>query len=185
MVHHGMNTQTQETKRIVEALLFSTGEPLSISKIQQIVQTDIPVTTKELKNILLDLQVEYAEQERSFALEIIAEGYILRTKAPYAPYVQLLFNTRKKDKLSQAALETLAIIAYKQPVTKVQIETIRGVDCSGVLSVLQDKLLIEVTGKLEAPGRPSLFGTTKEFLKHFGLKNLSDLPPFAPPEKNL
>jgi segregation and condensation protein B len=180
-----MNTHLLETKRIVEALLFATGEPLPLSKIQQIVQTDIEITARELKKILAELQAEYIEQDRSFNLEIIAEGYILRTKASYAPYVQLLFNNRKKDKLSQASLETLAIIAYKQPVTKIQIEAIRGVDCSGVLSVLQDKLLVEVTGKLETPGRPSLFGTTKEFLKHFGLKNLSDLPPFVSAEKNL
>ena len=175
----------QTTKCIIEALLFATSEPLSIQKIQQIVQTAEPVTPRELKKILTEMQAEYIEQNRSFGLENIAEGYVLRTKADYAPYVQLLFNNRKKDKLSQAALETLAIIAYKQPVTKVQIETIRGVDSSGVLSHLQERSLIEITGKLEAPGRPSLFGTTKEFLKHFGLKNLVDLPPLAQQEKNL
>jgi segregation and condensation protein B len=185
MVHYRMSTPPQETKRIVEALLFATGEPLPLSKIQQIVQTETPVNARELKKIIDELQAEYTSKDRSFSLEIIAEGYILRTKALYAPYVQLLFSNRKKDKLSQAALETLAIVAYKQPVTKMQVEAIRGVDCSGVLSVLQDKSLIEVTGKLEVPGRPSTFGTTKEFLKYFGLKNLSDLPPFVSPEKNL
>lgn len=172
------DTALEETKRIVEALLFATGEPLPISKIQQIVQTDIDINGRQLKKILSELQSEYIEQNRSFNLEIIAEGYVLRTKTDYAPYVKLLFNNRKKETLSRAALETLAIIAYKQPVTKAQIELIRGVDSSGVLSLLQEKDLIEVAGKLNAPGRPSIFETTKEFLKHFGLKNLSDLPPF-------
>ncbi|MBS0654476.1 MAG: SMC-Scp complex subunit ScpB [Verrucomicrobia bacterium] len=166
------------TKSIVEALLFATSEPLSIQKIQQIITPTTPATGREIKKILLELQNEYIEQNRSFGLENIAEGYLLRTKADFAPYVQLLFNNRRKDKLSQASLETLAIIAYKQPVTKAQIEAIRGVDSSGVLAHLQERLLIEVTGRAQTPGRPSLFATTKEFLKHFGLKNLSDLPPF-------
>jgi segregation and condensation protein B len=89
----------------------------------------------------------------------------------------MLFANRKKERLSQASLETLAIIAYKQPVTKAQIELIRGVDCSGVLQHLQERALVEITDRLEAPGRPALYSTTREFLKHFGLSSLAELPP--------
>lgn len=168
-----------DIKKIIEALLFATHEPLSIKKMQEIVETAFPVTTKEIRNAIEALQEEYSAQNRAFRLQAIAEGYVLRTHADYYPFVQLLFLGRKKEKLSHAAMETLAIIAYKQPVTKAQIEAIRGVDASGVLLHLQERSLIEVSGRLEVVGRPSLFATTKEFLKHFGLKALSDLPPIA------
>jgi segregation and condensation protein B len=169
--------ELQEAKRIIEALLFASNEPLSLQKIREIIETAFPIGTKELRKIIEEMQTEYTEERRAFCLEMIADGYVLRSHASYSPYVQLLFtNRKKKERLSQAALETLAIIAYKQPVTKAQIELIRGVDSSGVLQHLQERQLIEVTGKLEAPGRPSLFATTREFLKYFGLKNLTDLP---------
>ncbi len=171
---------THFEKQIIEALLFATSEPLSLKKIQEIVETSYPISTREIKKILVELQEEYSSQNRAFRLEMLADEYILRTHADYFPYVQMLFTNRKKEKLSQAAMETLAIIAYKQPVTKAQIELVRGVDSSGVLQHLQERELIEVGGRLEAPGRPSLFTTTKGFLRHFGLKSLSDLPPPAP-----
>jgi segregation and condensation protein B len=168
-----------EAKRIVEALLFATSDPLPLHKIREIIETSFPISNKEVKTAIEELQREYQEQERAFCLEMIAEGYVLRTQGAYSPYVKLLFQNRRKERLSQASLETLAIIAYKQPITKTQIELIRGVDCSGVLQHLQERELIEVTGRLEAPGRPALFATTREFLKHFGLNNLSELPPHA------
>jgi len=169
-----------EVKRIVEALLFASGEPVSLSKIREIVESTHPITVRELKVLIEMMQEEYKDQNRAFCLENIADGYVLRTAPTYSPYVKLLFANKRKERLSQAALETLAIIAYKQPVTKAQIELIRGVDCSGVLQHLQERALIEVVDRLEAPGRPGLFATTKEFLKHFGLNSLSDLPPPAP-----
>lgn len=171
-----------EVKRIVEAVLFSSGEPVPLQKIREIVESTHPISAKELKIVIEMMQAEYKDQQRAFCLETIADGYILRTEPTYSPYVKMLFANRKKERLSQAALETLAIIAYKQPVTKAQIELIRGVDCSGVLSHLQERALVEITDRLEAPGRPALFGTTKEFLKHFGLKTLADLPPHAAPK---
>ncbi len=168
-----------EIKRIVEAVLFASGEPVSLQKIREIIESTHPVTLSELKIILEMMQSEYKDQNRAFCLEMIAEGYVLRTDPAYSSYVKMLFANRKKDRLSQAALESLAIIAYKQPVTKAQIELIRGVDCTGVLQHLQERALIEITDRLEAPGRPALFATTREFLKHFGLRNLKDLPPAA------
>jgi len=168
-----------EIKRIVEAVLFASGEPVPLQKIREIIESTHTVTLSELKVILEMMQAEYKDQKRAFCLEMIAEGYVLRTEPTYSPYVKMLFANRKKDRLSQAALETLAIIAYKQPVTKAQIELIRGVDCSGVLQHLQERALIEIADRLEAPGRPALFATTREFLKHFRLRNLKDLPPQA------
>jgi len=171
--------ELQEAKRIIEALLFATSEPISLQKLQEIIESQIPIKPKEIKRLLSDLQEEYHKQNRSFRLETIAEGYVLRTHAAFSPYIQLLFSSRRKEKLRHAAMEVLAIIAYKQPVTKVQIEQIRGVDSSGVVHNLLERELIEVSGRLEAPGRPSLYVTTKEFLKYFGINNLSELPAFV------
>ena len=171
--------ELQEAKRIVEALLFATNEPISLHKMHEIIESAIPIKAKEIKKILEELEKEYSAQNRSFRLHAIADGFALRTHASYAPYVQLLFSSRKKEKLSHASMEALAIVAYKQPITKVEIERIRGVDCSGVLQLLTDRGLIEISGKLEVPGRPSLFSTTKDFLKYFGLKNLEELPTFS------
>lgn len=165
-----------DVERIVEALLFATSEPISLQKIQEIIETVQPIKPKELRELLEKLGQEYIDQNRSFRLETIAEGYVLRTHAPYAPYIQLLFASRKKERLSHAAMEVLAIVAYKQPITKAAIELIRGVDSSGVLQHLTERELIEVSGRVEAPGRPSLYVTTREFLKYFGLRSLEDLP---------
>jgi segregation and condensation protein B len=165
-------------KRIIEALLFATKEPLSLKKIQEILKgAKSESSTKEIKKVLQELSSEYREQGHAFQIDAIADGYILRTHADYYPYVDALFTKRRRAALSQAAMETLAIIAYRQPVTKSQIEAVRGVESSGVLQLLQDRLFIEVSGKLEAPGKPALFATTREFLIHFGLKSLADLPP--------
>lgn len=168
--------ELQEAKRIIEALLFATSEPIALSKMQEIIESAMPIKNKDIKKILDDLEREYSAQNRSFRLEAIADGFALRTHSSYAPYVQLLFTSRKKEKLSHAAMEALAIVAYKQPITKAQIELIRGVDCSGVLQHLAERGLVEITGRLEVPGRPSLFSTTKDFLKYFGLKSLEELP---------
>lgn len=163
-------------KKVIEALLFASKEPLTIQKIKEVVCHYEPISTREIKEEIANLQQEYLEEERAFQIEEIADGYLLRSNSLYHPYLQILFKTKRVEKLSPASLETLAIIAYKQPITKAQIEMIRGVDCSGVVHVLQEKGFIEMCGKLEAPGRPTLFATTKEFLKYFGMNELSDLP---------
>lgn len=165
----------QHLKRVVEALLFASSEPLSISKIREITDTILPLPQKGIKQILEELKEEYLSQKRAFKLEEIALGYVLRTHEEYASYLNLLYRQKRGEKLSPASTEVLAIIAYRQPITRPQIDAIRGVDSSGSLMQLLERQLVQSMGKLEAPGRPTLFGTTKEFLKHFGLKDLSEL----------
>ena len=109
-------------------------------------------------------------------MEETVSGYILRTCEEYSTYIELLFRNKRGDKLSQASAEVLAIIAYKQPITRPQIDALRGVDSSGIIQNLIDRQLIEPTGKLDAPGRPTVYSITQHFLTHFGLRNLSELP---------
>lgn len=162
-------------KRVVEALLFASIDPVPLAKIREVTDTILPVRPRRLRQILEELKQEYVGHQRAFRLEEIAQGYVLRTYEEYAPYIDLLHRQRRGEKLSPASTEVLAIIAYRQPITRPQIEAIRGVDSSGTVDQLLERQLIEPIGKLEAPGRPTLFGTTREFLKHFGLKDLSEL----------
>jgi len=166
----------KEIKRIVEALLFSSSNPISFAKIREVTDSFYALKPKRLKEILEDLQMEYISQQRAFRLEEIAQGYILRTSEAYSPYIELMHRNKRTEKLSHAAAEVLAIVAYKQPITRPQIDAIRGVDSSGTLYNLLERQLIEPVGKLESPGRPTLYGITKDFLIHFGLKDLKDLP---------
>lgn len=169
--------QMQErVKRIIEALLFASIEPLSFQKIREITDVAHPLKPKTLRELIEELRDEYISQQRSFRIEEIAQGFILRTCVEHGPYIDLLQRNKRTEKLSQPAAEVLAIIAYKQPITRPQIDAIRGVDSSGVIYSLLERELIEPVGKLEAPGRPTLYGITNNFLKHFGLRDLSDLP---------
>lgn len=165
----------RHAKRVIEALLFSCHDPLPLSKIREVTDTFCDLAPRHLRGILEELQQGYISQQRAFKLEEIAQGYVLRTHEEYAPYIDILQRQRRGEKLSPASTEVLAIIAFRQPVTRPQIDAIRGVDSSGTLMQLLDRQLIEPQGKLEAPGRPTLYGTTKEFLKHFGFKDLSEL----------
>lgn len=169
------NHLKKHVKRVIEALLFSSSEPLSIQKIREVTDTIAPLKPKEIRIIIEELEQEYISQQRAFRVEEIAEGFVLRTHKEYASYIELLNRQKRSDKLSYAATEVLAIIAFRQPITRQQVDAIRGVDSSGTLAHLLERNLIEPTGKLEAPGRPTLYGTTKEFLKHFGLKDLNSL----------
>lgn len=168
-----------QVKRIVEALLFASSDPLSFQKIRDVTDTVYELRPRALREILLELQREYLSQKRSFRLEEIAEGFLLRTCEEYSPYIELLLRNKRTEKLTQASAEVLAIIAYKQPITRPQIDAIRGVDSSGTIHNLLERQLIEAVGKLEVAGRPTLYGITKDFLKHFGLRDLKDLPPLA------
>lgn len=171
-----IDQQLQEhIKKVIEALLFTCPEPLPLAKIREITDTICPLRPRQLRQLLDALKQEYIAQQRAFKLEEIAQGYVLRTHEEYAPYLELLHRQRRGEKLSHAATEVLAIIAYRQPITRPQIDAIRGVDSSGTVIQLLERQLIEPLGRLEAPGRPNLYGTTKEFLKHFGLKDLSEL----------
>lgn len=165
----------RHVQRVIEALLFASPEPLTLAKIREVTDTIIPCRPRQLRDMLEELKQEYLAQARAFRLEEIAQGYVLRTHEEYSPYLDLLHRQKRGEKLSPASTEVLAIIAYRQPITRPQIDAIRGVDSSGTLVQLFERGLIEPIGKLEAPGRPTLYGTTREFLKHYGLKDLSEL----------
>lgn len=164
-----------KAKRIIEALLFAACEPVPMSKICEILET-LSLKPRTIKELIEDLKVEYASQQRAFRLEETASGYVLKTIEEYGIYIEMLFRSKRGEKLSQAAAEVLAIIAYKQPVTRPQIDALRGVDSSGIIQNLLERQLIEPSGKLEAPGRPTVYSITQHFLTHFGLRNLSELP---------
>jgi segregation and condensation protein B len=163
----------EDLKRIIEALLFASPEPLSIARIKSILQG---VETGEVTEALESLKDDYAETSRSIQIVEIGGGYQLATKPDYAVFVGRLVESRSKQRLSKAAMETLAVVAYKQPVVRSTIEGIRGVNADGVLRTLMERDLIRIVGRGDGPGRPLLFGTTREFLLQFGLNKLSDLP---------
>lgn len=165
----------QHAKRIIEALLFASGDPLPFTKIREVLDTFQPLKPRLLRDLIIELQQEYLSQQRAFRIEEIAEGFLLRTCEEYSQFIDQLFRNKRLEKLSQASAEVLAIIAYRQPITRPQIEAIRGVDCSGIIQNLLERQLIEPTGRLEAPGRPTLFCTTKDFLQHFGLRDTQEL----------
>lgn len=168
--------QKNQIKKVIEALLFASHEPLSFQRLREIIETKLPLKPKLLRDALDDLREDYIDQQRSFILEENPLGFILKTREEYSGYVEQLFRNKRGEKLSQAAIEVMAIIAYKQPITKPQIDAIRGVDCSGTLQNLLERELVQHAGKLDAPGRPTLFSTTAHFLTHFGLKSLEELP---------
>ncbi len=165
----------KEIKNIIEALLFASNDPISFQKFRDIIESEFAIKPKQLKQIINDLKNDYETSSKAIRLEEIANGFLLRTSHHYNKYIEMLFKNRKAERLSQPATEVLAIIAFKQPITRPQIDAIRGVDSSGVIHNLLERQLIEGVGKLEAPGKPTLYGITKEFLKHFGLKDMSEL----------
>ncbi len=168
-------SKKEEIKRILEGLLFSSSEPVPFDKLKEIITSTYPLRSLELKVMVEELREEYRLQKRGFQIDEIAEGYLLRTVEEVYVYVEMLHQNRRGEKLSRAATEVLAIVAYKQPITRSQVEAIRGVDSSGTLASLLERGLIEIAGRLEAPGRPAQYATTPNFLKHFGLKTLDDL----------
>jgi segregation and condensation protein B len=159
-------------KSILESLLFAVSEPVPIGRLGQILPG---YERREIVRALAELAEEYQRDERGFRLQQVAGGYQLRTPRANAEFVKALLQQRPA-RLSRAALETLAVIAYRQPVTRPEIEAIRGVDVDAVLTTLSDRRLIRVLGRKDVPGRPLLYGTTPEFLETFGLKDLAALP---------
>jgi len=159
--------------RIVEALLFASDKPLTESKIRECIDTEETIPIAE---IVAELNAHYGETERAFYILQVAGGYQLVTHKEFEPYVKKLYVSSARMRLSQAALETLSIIAYKQPVSRPDIDSIRGVNSDGVLRTLLERNLIDIKGREDQPGRPLLYGTSKEFLRYFGLNTLSDLP---------
>ncbi len=157
-------------ERILEALFFVAGEALELKRLQKLLPE---VSREELLKALENLKCHY--QGRGVVLREVAEGFRLETAPDLAPYVQRLVHGAA-PRLSRAALETLAIVAYNQPITRAEIEAVRGVDCSGALKALLEKDLIRIAGRKDVPGKPLLYATTKRFLEVFGLKSLDDLP---------
>lgn len=160
-------------KHIVEALLFVADEPLSASKIAHSITG---LDSRQVRGVVEQLRTEYQTEGRAFTIEELAGGFRMLTRTEFHPYLKVLFRQPREARLSSAALETLAIVAYKQPINRADVEAIRGVDCSGVLHTLLEYGLIKIVGRSEELGRPLLYGTTKEFLEHFGLRSIRDLP---------
>lgn len=172
-----MELETQnKIKHILEALLFVTSRPLSLRELRDVVSDVEVIAEKELQPLLEALALEYETEGRSFKLEETAEGFQIRTRPEYAPWLSKLYKDRRAEKLSHAVLETLAIVAYRQPITKSEVEGVRGVDVTGPLKKCLELDLVEVVGKKEVLGRPFMYGTTNKFLKQFGLKTLEELP---------
>lgn len=161
-----------EIKAVVESVLFVAGTPVSLRRLAEV----IGVVQAEVKPAMGELVAEYAGPERGVRLMEVAGGYQFRTAPENTEYVKK-FVQEKPSKLSRASLETLAIIAYRQPLTKAEIESVRGVDVDGVLNSLLTKKLVRVMGRKDVPGRPWVYGTTPQFLELFGLNDLGSLPP--------
>jgi len=170
----------KEIEREIEALLFASDTPLSAAKLASLVGT---ASTRRVLAAIGTLADFYREANRGFTIVEVAGGYQLSTLPEYSGVISRLFKGRKKGKLTQPALETLAIIAYKQPISRMQIEAIRGVNCDGVLSTLIERELISISGRGDGIGKPFLYATTKKFLEYLGLKDFRDLPDLAELER--
>ncbi len=162
----------RETKSVIECLLFVSKEPLTLKTMSQIME----LPEEEIKTLIEELITEYNNEQRGINIQLVANGYQMYTRPEFAPYIEKLYKPQSTYGLSKAALETLAIIAYKQPITRAEIEAIRGVKVDSSLGTLIEKNLVKEVGRKEGPGRPILFGTTPGFLRYFGLKDLSELP---------
>lgn len=164
--------EDKEKKSLIEAILFLSGEPITLSSLKDVIETP----EVELKKFMDELISDYTEKNGGILIAEIANGYQMITNPAYAPWLRKFKASSAATKLSVPALETLAIIAYRQPIIKAEIEQLRGVNSDGVIKTLLDRKLIKIMGRKEAPGRPLLYGTTKEFLQYFGLKDLTELP---------
>lgn len=161
-------------KRTIEALIFAADGPLSVARIKDALEEE-PLDARTIRALCHELRLEYDNLERAFELVEVAGGFQFRTRPEYAPVIARLRKTSPL-RLSRAALETLAIVAYRQPVLRAEIERIRGVDCGGVLKALMERSLVKIRGRENLPGRPLTYGTTRRFLEIFELKDLNDLP---------
>ena len=167
--------EINELKKVIEALLFVSEKPLLTREIKAVIKEDLSENDK-LEDILKQMQEDYNQLNLAFELKFVADGWTFATKPQYSPWIKKLLKEKTILKLSPSAMEVLAIIAYKQPITRAEIDNIRGVDCGGVIDTLTDRKFIKIVGRKESLGRPLLYGTTQEFLRHFGLSHLSELP---------
>lgn len=162
-----------KTTQIVEAVLFASDAPLDAS---EIARADPGLDEDEVERALQALKSEYEDADRAFEVQQIAEGYQILTRSEFAPYLERFDTVPRPNRLSGPALEALAIIAYRQPIGRIEMEYIRGVSSAGVIRTLVERSLVDVVGRDEGVGRPLLYGTTKRFLEHFGFASLEDLP---------
>ena len=180
-----------QLKQVLEAIMFASQKPLSVKEITSVLKgaaeadkenpasVAMPfakVKEAQLRAAIEELELEYSDPGRTYEVRESAAGWQLVTKPDYAPWLRQLFPENRSARLSAPAMETLAIIAYRQPITRGDIEAVRGVAVDGVMQTLLDRGLIKIDGRAEIPGRPLLYGTTQNFMEHFGLKNLDDLP---------
>jgi segregation and condensation protein B len=161
------------TRAVVEAMLFISDKPLTIEQIKDVVDN---LDAGAIRQIVSELNAEYEQLNRGIRIAEVAGGFRMITPPALAPFLRKMYKQRRAERLSKPALETLAIIAYKQPLTRLEIETLRNVNVDGVMSSLVEKGLIRITGRKNAPGRPFVYGTTRQFMEYFGLKSLDDLP---------
>ncbi len=164
--------EQSDKRRVAEALILGSGEPISGQRIADIIPYCKP---KHVKGLVDELNADYIKTGRAFEIVDVAGGYQMRTLPEFAPYLQQTLKTRAL-RLSQAALETLAVVAYRQPVTRAEVEHIRGVDAGAVMRSLIERKLVRIAGHRDVPGRPMLYGTSKRFLEVFELSRLEDLP---------
>lgn len=165
---------------VIEALIFAADDPIPsadiIKAVKEIDGSDIDINDEDIEQTVDGLNTKYEQNGNAFTILKISHGYVFATRADHAKYIGFLSSEKTKRRLSQAALETLAIIAYKQPLTKPELEAIRGVNSDYTINTLLEKNLITIEGRADSVGRPLLYVTTDEFLKYFGLRNITDLP---------
>ena len=178
----------EQLDQYVEALLFSSEVPISVGEICSCLESVFNTTFQKefVETIILRLQAKYNADNFAFEIASIGEGYQFLTKGVYYDVIGVLLKQKSKKKLSRSALETLAVIAYQQPVSKSEIEKIRGVNCDYAVQKLLEKELVQIKGRSKDPGRPLLYGTSEKFMEHFGLGSMSELPKLKEfqPEEN-
>ncbi|MCG3115779.1 MAG: SMC-Scp complex subunit ScpB [Candidatus Manganitrophus sp. SA1] len=165
--------EDHEIKPVIEALMFVSGDPISIDRLHDVLTA---VDKAKIMALLEELKFDYAQSNRGLQVVEVAGGYQITTRIEMAPWIKEMEKVKAAARLSKPGLETLAIIAYKQPVTRAEIEQIRGVDAAGVLKTLMERKLIKIVGRKEVAGRPMMYGTTREFLQYFGLADITGLP---------
>lgn len=162
----------EDLQGALEAVLFSTGEPIPIRQLADLFEASV----HDVREAIEELRLEYVNSRRAFRLEEIAGGVQILTLARFEPWIRRHLQSTKEGRLSPAAFETLAVIAYKQPITKADLEAIRGVQCAPILKTLMDRNLVKIVGREETLGKPLLYGTTRRFLESFGISSITNLP---------
>jgi segregation and condensation protein B len=165
--------EDQELKSAIEAVLLISGNPLSVDRLKALFEE---ATQEQIEAQLAQLRQDYEERGSGIMLAEVAGGYQLASRPENAGWIRKFRSVKTSTKLSRPALETLAIVAYKQPITRAEVETIRGVNIGGIMRNLMERRLVKIVGKKDVPGKPMLYGTTQDFLQYFGLKDLSSLP---------